>query len=711
MPTRQTLLAIAVLALLPWPAPAQVSSPVPVDDEREAPPPEPPAPARKAAPKPRRGEERPRLPDGPSATPAAAEPAAEAPPPDPAAANAPDRLPAPAEPRPPEAPALPAARPILPVTTSFDELYLRWVERRTALREADPARAAAAASAVLAIRRELAIENLVPFAFSEVRETNRTLEAGLVSEALAHAELAVQLAPSLADAHVAVARARFARSPGDLMAVLSPLRDAVSAALGEPHTRNAFFADLLAALFAAVLAAAAVALAVLLARSLRIFLHDFHHLPLLRGSAGIQAGFLGLLLLAAPLAFGLGPLAFVAVALVAAWLYLSNPERLALTAALLLASATPWLAQQAARAIAWTGTLADSVHELEHGAPDAVQLAALTELASRGGAPPQLLAALGRQAKRRGDLSAAATWYAEALRADPRAAEVEVNLGNVLFLRGDLEGAKASYLAAVDHAAGDRTIQAAAHYDLSKLYLRASDIEKSSAARDRAEQEDGAFLRRYGADDDFSANRYLVDVPVPAAKEQALADGDTAPEAIREALRARLVGSLPLWAWPWLPGGLAALLWLLALLETRLAPSRACQKCGRPACHRCDGGGGPLCGQCVNVFVRKGVVDARDRLRKEADVKRHERIQLGLTRALGVLSGGGGHLYGGHPWLGLAVLTTLFFLGFVVWFWRGVMPPPLPTPYLLTGKLVVAVPGAIVVYLAAVRDLFRRTGD
>jgi tetratricopeptide (TPR) repeat protein len=606
---------------------------------------------------------------------------------------------------------MPAARPILPVTTSFDELYRRWADRRTALREADPGRAAEAAAAVLAARRELAIENLVPFAFSEVRETNRTLKAGLVNDALAHAELAVQLAPQLADAHVALARARFARSPGEVGAVLSALGEAVSVALAEPHTRNAFLADLYAALFAAVLVAAAVGLALLLVRSLRLFLHDFHHLPLLRGSASIQAGFLGLVLLATPVAFGLGPLAFLAVALLAAWLYLSTSERLAMSAALLLVSAAPWLAQEAARSIAWTGTLADAVHELEHGAPSDLEVAALAALAAQGDAPAQLTAGLGRHAKRRGDLAAAARWYGEALRADPRAAEVEVNLGNVLFLQDQLDAAKSTYLAAVDHAAGDRTIQAAAHYDLSKLYLRSSDIEKSSAARDRAEQEDGPFLRRFGADDDFSANRYLVDVPVSTAKVQALSSGDAAPEAIREAIRARLAGALPPSAWPWVPLALAALLWGLVLLERRLAPSRACQKCGRPACHRCDGGSGPLCGQCVNVFVKKGVVDARDRLRKEAEVKRHDRFRQGLTRALGVVSGGGGHLYGGHPWLGLVLLTTLLFLGFLVWFWRGVMPPPLPTPYLLAGKLLTAIPAAAILYAVALRDLFRRTGS
>jgi hypothetical protein len=54
-------------------------------------------------------------------------------------------------------------------------------------------------------------------------------------------------------------------------------------------------------------------------------------------------------------------------------------------------------------------------------------------------------------------------------------------------------------------------------------------------------------------------------------------------------------------------------------------------------------------------------------------------------------------------------MTVLLFAGFVVWFWRGVLPPPQPSPYVLWGKLAVALPLGLVVYLLAVRDAFRRT--
>jgi hypothetical protein len=595
------------------------------------------------------------------------------------------------------------------VHATYDDLMRRWTERRKALREADPARADGAARALLGARHELGIENLFPLAVAEIREAARALESNLAAEAVAHAQVAVELAPDLPDAHLALARARFEQAPRQPGPVLAALGDAALAAAREPHVARAFLGDVLsAALAAAVTTAAALVVLLLLAR-LRLFLHDFHHLPLLRGTASVQASFLALVLLGMPLAFGLGPFAAISVAALAAWLYLSRRERLVVTAALAALAALPWAAAGAARLTVWTGTWAERVYEMEHGAVSDGEAAEIARAAAGAPAPAAVYAALGRHYKRRGALDEALRWYAAAQTADASAPEVQVGVANVLFLKGDLEDAKAAYLSATDRAAGDLEVLAAANYGLSKLYLRSSDMEKSAAAREKAESQAGAWLRRRGSDDDFSANRYLVDVPVPPAKVLALARGDSTVDAIRAWTQARIAGPIPRTAWPYAAAGVIAALWALALLGRRIAPARACEKCGGPACRRCDPGAGPLCGQCVNVFVRRGVVDARDRLRKEAQVRRRAQLSAVTARILAIVGGGAGHVWHGAAIRGAAALFALLFLGFVVWFWRGIMPPPQPSPYVLAGKLAVAVPVAVLLWAAAVRDAFRRT--
>ncbi|HEY7726220.1 MAG TPA: tetratricopeptide repeat protein, partial [Anaeromyxobacteraceae bacterium] len=353
----------------------------------------------------------------------------------------------------------------------------------------------------------------------------------------------------------------------------------------------------------------------------------------------------------------------------------------------------------------WTGSLAEEIFELEHGADGGERAA---RLAARADLPPPAFLALGRWHKRRGDLDEAMRWYDRASEVGGRNVEVMVNVGNVKFLRGDVEGAKAAWLDAADRGAADVTALAAAHYNLAKLYLRQSALDQSNQARRRALQMDEEFVTRFGSDDDFGANRWILDVPVEHAQVQALAAADGTPRLAGEAVQSRLGGAVPPWLWPLGPLGLVAFLGLLTPLLARLRVSAACDRCGRPACPRCESLSGPLCGQCVNVFVRKGVVDARDQLRKEVQVRRHERLDRWTGRALALLSGGGGHLWRGEPVAGFLVILGMGFAAFVLVFWRGLVPPPHPSPYILGGKLAAVGPLGLVLYALAVRDAFRR---
>ncbi|HET7826047.1 MAG TPA: hypothetical protein VFK90_11980, partial [Anaeromyxobacter sp.] len=555
----------------------------------------------------------------------------------------------------------------------------------------------------------LAIENLVALAAAEVRESRRALASNLPAEAAARARFAVDLAPGFADAHVALARALLAAEPAKPGPVLAALGDALGAAVRDPHSLRAFEGDVASAGFAAVFIGALATIFLLVVRRIRLFFHDFHHLPIVRGTAFVQSSFLGLALLALPGLLGLGPLSTASVALLATWAYLGLRERAVATAALLAVIALPWAAGAVARSTAWTGSIAERIEEVEQGAPTDEEVEELAARWTGPGAPAPLWAAIGRHHKRRGHLDEALRYYALAAAADDRAPELQVNVGNVLFLKGDLEGAKAAYLAATDRAGSDLVVLGAAHYDLSKLYLRTSDMEKSAAAREKAEREAGEFLRRFGSDEDFSANRYLVDVPVPEAKLRPLAASDGTPEEVASWVRRRVAGSLPRGTWPW--GGLAAVaaLWAFGAAAGRLSPSATCEKCGRPACKRCDGGAGALCGQCVNVFERRGVVDARDRARKEAAVRRYRQLEVHVTRILSIVAAGAGQIWRGAPARGALVLVAILFAAFLVWFWRGIMPPPHPSPYALAGKIAVAAPVGIAVWIWAIRDAFRRT--
>jgi tetratricopeptide (TPR) repeat protein len=602
----------------------------------------------------------------------------------------------------------PVVRPIEPVRASIDDLGAAWAARRRALREGDVAAAEEARARVLAVKDELGVENLRALASVEIRDSQRALAARLQVDAVAHAELAARLAPGLPEAHLQLARARTVREPSRPGGALDALGRAVAAGARDPHTVRAVAADAFAALVAALVAAGAAAVVVLLAWRLPLFLHDFHDLPLVRAGTPVQAALLALALLALPLALGLGPLAALCAAVAAAWLYLRTAERLVASAALLALVAAPFAVERGAALASFGGTLAEDVWEVQHDAGDA----AAARLVARDGRQPlpaPALAALGGHAKRRGDLDAARGWYDRALEAGGRGAGVLVNLGNVHLLRGDPDAAKAAWLDAADRAGGDLEALAAAQYNLSKLYVRQAALDQAQEARRRAAQAAPALIARLASDGDFRANRYLIDVPLSAASVRALAGDDPAPAVLGGAARARVAGALPAHLFPWAPLGLLALLWALVPFARRLRASRACDKCGRPACSRCDEAGGLLCGQCVNVYVKRGVVEARDRLRKDRQVRRHQRLARLAARAAALAGGGPGHLVRGEPLRGYLVLAAVAFAAALALLHRGILPPPQPTPFAALGRLAVAVPLGGLVWLGALREIFKRT--
>lgn len=609
---------------------------------------------------------------------------------------------------PPAAPPAPApVRAIEPVRARFADLLEAWQARRVALREQDLPRAQQAEARLLELRRELGLENLDAFAEVEVRGSVGALEARVPAEAVARAELAVALAPDATAAHLALARALVARDPSHPEPALRALAAGVAAAVREPRTARAFLADVLAAAIAAALAASALAVGLLFLRRLRLLLHDVRHLPLLRSTTPLQAAFMALVALASPLALRLGPGALLATLALCAAPYLRRSERAVASAALLALAAAPWAAGEAARLTAFTGTLADDVFTLEHGGDDGRVAARLAARAARGELPGAGALALGHWHKRRGDLAAAQRWYEAAGAGRP---EALVGLGNVALLRGDLDAAKASYLAAIDRAgaAGDLPALAAAHYDLSKVFVRQSALDQAQEARRKAAAEDAALVARAGSDEDFRQNRWLIDAPVPPAEVLALA-ADEAPRGLAEALRARLAGPLPAAGWPWLPCAAALLVWPLAWLLRRPRVSHPCDRCGRAVCRRCDGVDGTLCGQCVNVFVKKDLVDPRDRQRKEQQVRRHARLRRRAARALALVGGGAGHLWRGDAARGALLLLALLFLLALAATGDGVAPPPFPVAWIARGKLAVAAPLAAAVWALGARDLFRRT--
>jgi hypothetical protein len=146
-------------------------------------------------------------------------------------------------------------------------------------------------------------------------------------------------------------------------------------------------------------------------------------------------------------------------------------------------------------------------------------------------------------------------------------------------------------------------------------------------------------------------------------------------------------------------------------MRGRVRPSGQCERCGREDCKRCDLDARPteaLCAQCVNVFVRKGNVDATERIKKEMAVQRYQARKKLWARLLALVSGAS-HVLLGYPLQGALFLLLTGLLGASLWLWRGIAHEPFAVRTGLSlARIGITVVAFFVVYALCLRDLSAR---
>ncbi|HEX4803937.1 MAG TPA: hypothetical protein VFV14_10510, partial [Myxococcaceae bacterium] len=148
----------------------------------------------------------------------------------------------------------------------------------------------------------------------------------------------------------------------------------------------------------------------------------------------------------------------------------------------------------------------------------------------------------------------------------------------------------------------------------------------------------------------------------------------------------------------------------LGALIRRPIASKACARCGRAVCRRCDpelSVGSALCQQCVNVFARKNVVEPAVKIRKQIEVAQYRAEREKLTFALGLLFCGAGHVLSGLPVRGALHAFVFLVALFSIVCRHGVVRYPYGTEPLF-GHLALFATAMIAVYLLSLRGLYKQ---
>jgi Flp pilus assembly protein TadD len=603
---------------------------------------------------------------------------------------------------------------ILLPTEKTAGLKAHWQQRREYLRDRDERRADDEEGKIKQLKDELALDNVFSVGAALVRESQQALAAGLPGLAKKRCQFAADMAPTLPAAHTCLARATVAEKPLAVGQAASHLLDAAKVAWEDPRTRRAFIANVGGVAAVGLLCAGALLIVLFFARYARLYVHDLHHLfP--KGARAWQTAALAIAIVLLPFLLHLGPVPLVFTAALAAALYLTGTELAAAVAVLMLFAAAPYGAASLAKLAAFGGPASDAwLVEKGEGSPAAIER---LERRLQNPKPEAAIAfVLGHRAKREGDLEQAEKLYRRALElggGSPILAATHNNLGNVFLLTGDPEKARKNYA----HAVELQETLAAPHFNLARAHGLAG-VE--SLDRVQAEQARALELDRAGVDAftggalqlNKRSNKIAMDLPLPEAAFEQLLDleGQTASPVVDD-VRAMIAGPLPQKFGEATPIAVAVGCIALFAMRGRTRPSGQCERCGREVCKRCDLDARPteaLCAQCVNVFVRKGNVDATERIKKEMAVQRYQARKKLWARLLAVVSGAS-HVLLGYPLQGALFLLLTGLLGASLWLWRGIAHEPFAVRTGLSlARIGITVVAFFVVYALCMRDLSAR---
>ncbi len=583
------------------------------------------------------------------------------------------------------------AHEMVPPGFGFSRLERYFVDRVTSLKALDIEEAERATEALLDLRAELDVTTLPRMAMAVLREGQAHLERGDTAGARASAELAVEMAPDQPGVHWFLARTLITDSPGQILEISTSAARATWLTLAGIPEGRIFIANLLASLFLGLLLSSVIVIAILFLRSLRLFLHDFHHLfP--RGASRLHSGVLAVALFGALALLHVGVMLLALIASAIAWLYAGLRERVLLAVALVLMAVVPFMASLISGMATFWGSPAEAVWLVDR-TDDAHVAAPLIERRIDAGEATWIeMFALARYYKREGRLEQAALLYEAAGEVAPREASVHNNLGVVLYAQGDVEGAASAFRRATELQPGF----AGAWYNLSKAHFRLGERLPGREARRRAVDMEPELLREL-PDQEDRLNLALSDARLTNSEILRLATVEGWREEMAIEVTSRVGGLVPPSVAPLLPLAALPLFLSAGVFLARRRPSSACSKCGRSVCERCDPGlaGGRLCAECVNIFQTRKSVSASDRAFQESKVRRYQRWREVVGGLLGLLLPGAGQTMLHRPIQG-AVLLAVLSCGLVcVLLWFG----PFPSVYatVASGINVRVIAGCILI--------------
>jgi len=267
---------------------------------------------------------------------------------------------------------------------------------------------------------------------------------------------------------------------------------------------------------------------------------------------------------------------------------------------------------------------------------------------------PAVLFELALHQRREGRVQDAAVMYEKLLDESAQSAEAHVNLGNILYARGDGPAAAEHYKQAITLAPRS----AAAHYNLGLALSDGFDFGSAKSHLRSASALNFDFVRSLSKASDEGKNVIVVDETKSAAERwrwlfanrETLRQTD-ASEVARVLLATTLPGSKAAYV-------ILAILFAAAFVGGRLEKrAEPCVACGTPLCRKCRVriSKRSFCDACAAIARLSAPIDVVE----DAKTKRFRKAHAGqriVALLLAIVLPGAGHIYAGRRRLGRALL-------------------------------------------------------
>ncbi len=542
-----------------------------------------------------------------------------------------------------------------PVTRSLYRSH--WFEFLNAYLEDDSRGAAAALAEMKKAGRAVGVHRLSDFSRTAAHEARKAEVLGRPDRAARGYAAAFELD----DANYAgvISRIRFLVNRRAYGEALRLVPAAAAALLATHESRLALFSSLAVWGVCAIGLAVLGSIVVLVVLNFPRIAHDVREAGERFAGPGAVIP-LTLILLAIPLAFGLGPVWLLLYWAVLVYAYTRRAERVVLTLGLLLLGLlAPFSELVSRKNIVERSPLYVAAVDLAEKREDASAEDGLRQASAVFAEDPDVWFLLGMYAERAGDLERAQASYDRAIQADSKDYRPLLNRGNVHFQEGDFGEAVRDYDSASKRAPDAPEI----YYNLAIARGELYDFEGQSAAMSRARQLSEKDVTFWS---DHPTLARAVSAPYPVARARRKVEQWNAQSKSR-----RLPGHAPpyravqllLSPYTLAPWGALLLAAGLAAWRSRRPLASQCVRCGAPFCGYCKRYGEPplYCALCVRLHIRKEPLGIQEHMAQAAEIRRRIRQRDATCRLASLFFPGSHRFFSERPASGFVVLALFFF--------------------------------------------------